>query len=314
VGGVVQAASHLYQGTDDQVLPLPEEWPRLALDPSSITWRRAGDSRLFLASGTALLYQVAHPTVGAGVSEHSNFAADPWGRLLRTLDFTNLLIYGGPERAAEIGARIREFHKRIKGRLPDGTPYHALEPEAYAWVHASLAESILAAHARFGRPFTLAEAERFWSEWRPLGRFLGVRWRDLPERYADYREYVAWIVDELLEHTSAVDEVLDALQQPPPPVKGVPPGVWRFASRPQVRLARLATVGLLPPRLRARLGLEWTPAKDAELRLLGRASRAMTPVMPRTLRNLGPSYLRWRREQIARGDVASLEHSPHLAG
>jgi uncharacterized protein (DUF2236 family) len=298
----------------EPIFPPREQWPELAADPSSITWRRAGDSRLFLASGTALMYQVAHPTVGAGVTEHSNFAADPWGRLLRTLDFTNLLIYGGPERAAMIGARIREFHKRIKGRLPDGTPYQALEPEAYAWVHASLAESILAAHARFGRPFTLAEAERFWSEWRPLGRFLGVRSRDLPEDYAEYREYVAWIVDERLEHTAAVDEVLESLQQPaPPPVKGLSPGVWRAVSQPQARLARLATVGLLPSRLRDKLGMRWTRAQEIELRLFGRASRSLTPLMPSTLRNLGPSYLRWRRRQIERGDVASLDHNPHLA-
>lgn len=39
------------------------------------------------ASGYALLLQVAHPTVGAGVAEHSNYAQDPFGRLIRTLDY-----------------------------------------------------------------------------------------------------------------------------------------------------------------------------------------------------------------------------------
>jgi uncharacterized protein (DUF2236 family) len=42
--------------------------------------------RLFTAAGDALLLQVSHPTVGAGVSEYSDFKADPWGRLFRTLD------------------------------------------------------------------------------------------------------------------------------------------------------------------------------------------------------------------------------------
>jgi uncharacterized protein (DUF2236 family) len=150
----------------EPILPPPEEWPKLAVGPASLTWQRAGDSRMFLASGTALLLQVAYPTVGAGVTQFSNFAADPWGRLFRTLDFTNVLIYGGPRRAAEMGARVRGFHKMIKGELPDGTRYHALEPEAYAWVHMTLAEAIVRAHERFGRPFTRPEVDQFWTEWR----------------------------------------------------------------------------------------------------------------------------------------------------
>jgi len=31
----------------------------------------------------------------------------------------------------------------------------------------------------------------------------------------------------------------------------------------------------------------------------------MTPVMPKGLRNMGPGYLRWRREAIARGDATA---------
>ena len=103
-------------------------------------------------SGYALMLQVAHPVVGAGVSEHSNFRADPWGRLLRTLDFTTSMVYGGPELAWDTGRRVREMHKQIKGKLPNGEPYHSLEPEAYAWVHATLADSIVRSHERFVGP------------------------------------------------------------------------------------------------------------------------------------------------------------------
>jgi uncharacterized protein (DUF2236 family) len=55
------------------------------IHPRTITWRRAGDARVLIAAGYALLLQVSHPTVGAGVSEHSQFQRDPWGRLLRAL-------------------------------------------------------------------------------------------------------------------------------------------------------------------------------------------------------------------------------------
>jgi uncharacterized protein (DUF2236 family) len=64
-------------------------------------------------------------------------------------------------------------------------------------------------------------------------------------------------------------------------------------------------VGLLPATLRRRFGVPWARANDLELRVLGAALRAATPLMPKWLRNTGPGYLRWRHEAIARGDVAS---------
>jgi uncharacterized protein (DUF2236 family) len=56
--------------------------------PESITWRVNREGVLLLGGGAALILQVAHPLVGAGVAEHSNYREDPWGRLYRTLDLT----------------------------------------------------------------------------------------------------------------------------------------------------------------------------------------------------------------------------------
>src|SRR4051812_14530537 len=152
----------------------------------SIAWRYSSDARTLMGAGAALLLQVAHPTVAAGVREHSNFQRDPWGRLLRTLDHTNLLLYGGPEAARATGERLREMHKRIKGVAPDGTRYHALEPEAYAWVHATLAWVIVDAHRVFGRRMTAVQREQFYAEWRALGGLLRVRERGPPPTWAGF--------------------------------------------------------------------------------------------------------------------------------
>jgi len=38
-----------------------------------------------LGGGRALLMQVAHPLVVAGVRDHSGYARDPWQRLARTM-------------------------------------------------------------------------------------------------------------------------------------------------------------------------------------------------------------------------------------
>lgn len=289
------------------ILPSPEEIETLVPRPGSVVWQRAGDARAFLAAGYALTLQVAHPTVGAGVLEHSNYRADPWGRLLRTLDYVNSTVYGGPRLAGEVGSRVREMHKRIKGTKPDGTPYHALEPEAYAWVHATLAESIVAANQRFVRPMAPAEVEAFWRQWRPLGRLVGVRDGDLPETWGEFRVYFDRMVAERLENNEAVRDVLDtpnSAARPEIPLLGS--RSWKALRIPAARLFDLATVGMMPPLLRNRLQRHWSSAAELEFRALSRAARTVHPLMPPQLRIIGPGYLRWRRQAIARGDVARL--------
>ena len=284
------------------VFPEPEEAVRLAVGPESIVWRRAGDARTMFGAGAALLLQVAHPTVAAGVREHSDFKEDPWGRLWRTLDYVHMLVYGGPDGAVNTGRAMRAMHQRIKGVAPDGRRYHALEPEAYAWVHATLAETIVGAHARFGRPLSSDQRARFYDDWRGLGRLLGIREHDLPPTWDGFRDYVEGMCATRLEPSDVVDDVLESLADPKAPaVRHLGPRAWKAVTLPTSHTMRLATIGLLGETARRALGLEWTRAQEVELSVIGRLSRSATPVLPRSLRTLGPSYLRWRREEIGRG-------------
>jgi uncharacterized protein (DUF2236 family) len=296
----VAGAGTTSQSRHPACLPAPEEIPALLPPPGSVVWRYAGDVRLLPVGAYAIVLQVADLTVGAGVSEHSEFRADPWGRLLRTLDYSYTMTYGGPDAAAAMGARIREMHRRIKGLRPDGERYHALEPGAYAWVHATLAHAIVAGHSLLGRPMPSSLVERFYDEWRRLGRLVGVRERDLPEGWGEFGDYFRQTCAERLQRTAAVDEVLDALADPVGPALPLLRGpAWRVLRVPAVHQIGLITGGLLGPDLRMRLGVPWSPARDRELRLVGAVSRALTPVLPSMARNVGPSYLRWRREAIA---------------
>lgn len=260
----------------DGPLPSAEELPGLVPRSGSIVWRYSGDARLFAASGYALLLQVAHPTVGAGVSEHSNFKEDPWGRLLRTLDYTYSTVYGGPAVAGEIGRRVFEMHKHIKGVKPDGEPYYALEPEPYAWVHATLAEAIIAGHRHFGLGISDQDAAKFWAEWRPVGRLVGVRLEELPEDWRAFREYFDRMVAERLGDNDAVQDVLATLGRPaPPPIPLLNDPAWRVLRLPMRRLLPLATLGLLPPLLRERFGVRWTRARELEFRALGKDRKSV---------------------------------------
>jgi uncharacterized protein (DUF2236 family) len=282
-----------------RVLPREDEVLGLVPGPGSVTWQRAADVRTLIAAGYALVLQVAHPTVGAGVAEHSSYKRDPWGRLFRTLDFTNSLIYAEPLVAATFARDLRAAHTRIKGVKADGGRYHALEPGAYAWVHATLFGAITSAHARFGIPLQRAQQEQFWIEWRGLGRLLGVRDRDLPVTLDGYEAYFEEMVREVLEDNESVRGVIETLNEfTALPVPRYAQPVWRLGSLPAAHALRLATVGMLPDVLRERFGLRWTHAQEVELRTLGWASRAATPLMPQTLRVVGPSYLRWRGDAV----------------
>jgi uncharacterized protein (DUF2236 family) len=231
------------------------------------------------------------------VAVHSSYKQDPWGRLFRTLDFTNSLIYAEPAVAAAVARRIRSTHTRIKGVKADGSRYHALEPDAYAWVHATLFEAIASAHARFGRPLSPEQQEQFWVEWRRLGRLLGVRERDLPATHAGYRSYFDGTVGEVLEDNETVHGVIESLSEPAcPPLPRYLAPAWKLGAFPAAIALRVATVGMLPPLLRERFGLGWTFGQELELRALETASRASAALMPRSLRALGPSYLRWRAD------------------
>jgi uncharacterized protein (DUF2236 family) len=279
-----------------------QEARALTLGPDSMSWRYSSDLRLFLGSLTALLMQVAHPTVGSGVRDHSNFQADPWGRLMRTTDYLFLLVYGGAA-ARPMGRRLRELHKQIKGTNPDGSRYHALEPEAYAWVHATLIEASFATGERFVGGLTAADCDRLYAEYMPLGRLVGIQPGDLPETRAEFRDYVDEMIAERLERTETVDLLLSLLDRPAAPGVPVIDQLWPLLRLAPSRALRTATLGLLPPVLRERFGVAWSDAQQAELRAFGAASRALGPALPARLRNVGPEYLRRRREAIGRGPL-----------
>jgi uncharacterized protein (DUF2236 family) len=284
------------------LFPSEAELDGLLTGPDSMAWRCTSDVRLYAAMLYPLLLQVAHPTVGAGVSDYSDFERRPWDRLLRTIDYVSLLVYGGRE-AVPAGRRLRELHKGFRGTREDGRPYSALEPEAYAWVHATLIDTYVAGHANFGRPMRPDEIERFYVEYRGLGRLIGVREHDLPPTWGAFREYFDRMMSEELVRTRAVDTVLGTIRRAPAPPLPIPEILWRALRLPAGQALWLGGVGLMPRSLRERLGITWGAADRAQFRALGRLSRSLTPILPRRLQITGPSQLRWRRQAIADGPL-----------
>lgn len=280
-----------------------EQAKALTLSENSVSWRCASDARGFLLAGYALMLQVAHPTVSSGVRDHSNFLNEPWARLWRTVDYVALTVYAGHD-AIEVTRRLRELHRSIRGDNPDGTKYHALEPEAYAWVQGTLVYTVVTANARFVKPLSTEDTEALYREWVGLGRLLGVREGDLPEDWAGFLDYFTEMVDAKLRRTETGEVVLRSLARPPRPAE-LPQWtepLWRAASLPLRHLLMLCTVGLLPPVLRERYGLRWNRWQERELRAIAAVSRALNPVLPRFVKVTGPRYLAMRAN--------ALRHNP----
>ena len=102
------------------VFPPDSELDQVLVGPDSVTWRITSDARLYSVMLYPLLLQVAHPTVGAGVRDYSDFERRPWNRLLRTIDYVTLLVYGGPD-AVPAGRRLRDMPQAVP-RRPRGRP------------------------------------------------------------------------------------------------------------------------------------------------------------------------------------------------
>jgi uncharacterized protein (DUF2236 family) len=255
---------------------LKPEAPSQAPGPGSLIWRYGGDPRILNAAGYALLLQLAHPTVAAGVRDHSDYANDPWGRLLRSADYLYLMAFGGQEAAERTGAALRAGHEAIRGEHADGRSYNAFEPAAWSWVHATLADAAITGIEWFARPLTADERNGLWRENLKIGEIVGVT--GLPDTWDGYLECRSEMITTTLRGDVAIDDFMATL-----------------ARQPLGRLAALPAVGLLPGALRLKCGLRWTYRNQGQLEAFARASRALTPLMIGPLRNVGPAYLRVRK-------------------
>jgi uncharacterized protein (DUF2236 family) len=223
-----------------------------------------------------------HPVIGAGVRDFSTFTTDPWGRLDRTLGSLQLQLFGGT-RAVDEARRLREMHKAIRGVGFSGQHYSALDPAAYAWVHLSNLDTLLAFHRWFARPLGIGEQQRLYAEWRQAGRVLGIRDAHMPVDLMAFRSYVSDMVSHTLEDNGTARELLHSLRLDeigPPPWRSLPEPLWR-ALRPLGRtLLHDTTVGTLPSALRQKLGLTWTTADHRRLRGVAILVRAGSMPVP----------------------------------
>lgn len=160
------------------------------IGPGSVSWTIHADlASVAIAGVPAIVLELLHPSVLAGVQDASRYRDEPFRRARSTLGYVLATTFGTTEAATRTIERVKRMHGRIEGTRPDGTPYRALEPELLAWVHTSIPWMILRAFERYHRPLSPSERDRYLAEQAIIGRMAGAA--PVPTSTEELAEFVA---------------------------------------------------------------------------------------------------------------------------
>jgi len=263
--------------------------------PASEAWALNREAMLLLGAGPrALLLQLAHPQVAAGVADHSDFRADPWARLEGTLRSYLRIVYGTRTAARDEVARLNALHRTITGPT-----YRARDPELSLWVHATLVDSTIVVADRWLEPLSRERRARYYRETLPIGRAFGIPADLLPPDLATFEAYVASALgpDGRVKVGPLARELADVVLHPPlgpvvPALDWLPPAAYAWTLWP--------AIGLLPPSVRADYGLRWGRLERTVSTWLVASWRWWRPRLPATLRQMPAAIAANRRVEDAR--------------
>lgn len=217
--------------------------------PDSVSWKVNGDlASVALGGPAAIVLEILHPSVVAGVEQQSRYQEDPFGRARSTMQYVLGTTFGSTHAATELIDRVRRIHGHVHGLRPDGAAYDALDPELLAWVHTCIPWMVLTAYERLNGPLTPDERDRYLSEQAVIGRMGGAD--EVPESVAQLEEYVATMRPKLAV-TSQTRSFIDFVT--------VPPAGRRAPNAPERALHRFgwqAGMTMAPPWAPAMTGLD----------------------------------------------------------
>lgn len=246
------------------------------LGPESLTWKYFGDFRIVLFGAQRITAtETAFPAISRGLEEHSDFFADGFGRGLRTFRALMKTVYGpGSQRQ---GAEVRGFHDHVKGEMPDGSRYHALDPEQWYWIHATFVDHLIYSTDTFIRRLSYDEKVQIFEESKTWYALYGVSDRFQPATYEEFLVYWETKLDQC-ESTTVLRYGTGYLVKGIPAPRHVPRPVWRLLSWPLRKYAEVIFVGSMPEQVRTALGLPWTPRQERRFQRTAAVIRCLSPV------------------------------------
>ncbi len=236
--------------------------------PESISWQVFKNPVALAVGGIcAVLLEFADSRIRSGVWDHSVFKTDPIGRSKRTGTAAMVGVYGPQAAARRVIQGVTNMHSRVSGETPSGEAYRALEQELLDWVSATASYGFLVAYDRFVRPLSDADKLRFFAEGETVAGLYGVQTKI--RSLADFDAMMGKLLPRFEPHpinTEFLDIMKSGRAAP-----GVPKGL-------QSSLVN-AAVEILPPDVRARLGLgpdyDLTPAGRIAVKSMARIAESI---------------------------------------
>jgi uncharacterized protein (DUF2236 family) len=213
--------------------------------PKSVFWRVNRELACAFAGPRAVLMQIAHPLVAAGVAEHSQFRTHRLARLYRTSLAAAAITFGSRDFALRAVRTINQKHQRVHGVLkeqqgifPAGTPYDANDPELKMWVLGTITDSTLLVYEMFVSKLSPADREQYYADNLKVAELFGIPERIIPPTYDDFRVYFDRMMSgDVIQVSDQAKEIYKAL------FARTPSGLLLFAGS-------APSIALLPERLR----------------------------------------------------------------
>ena len=252
-----------------------------------MAWKVNREAVVVLGWPAAILMQVAHPLVLAGVLDHSIFVSDPRRRIERlrsTVESMLMLVFGTPGQVQQAADKINAIHdgvhghlKRDQGLFQAGTWYTAHDAELLRWVHATLADVLPRAYELFVGPLSAEEKDRYCAEVTGMASLLGMPEGLLPASVAELQRYMSDVyASGAICVTEQAQWLAKEVLTPAAPLPDWAPLAW---------LARLPTLALLPPFLRQAYGLAWGPKERAGAKAAVAVAKRLIPRLPPLMRH-----------------------------
>jgi uncharacterized protein (DUF2236 family) len=253
-------------------------------DTASDIPRRINAERILIIGWLrAILLQLAHPLIAAGVAEHSTFRGGTRPALFRlhqTIAAMLAISFGtaGQRQTAIDG--IRAIHRRVHGRLPNacgpfaaGTNYSAEDSDLLLWVHATLVESILLAYEQLVAPLAPAERDRYCAESADVAVALGADPDAVPQSWNAMRA--------LLARGYASGDIVVGDQARALAASLVTPFRGWIGRRLLTPILSVVAAGQLPAPIRSQYGFAWSMGRERTFLGMIALFRATRRILPR---------------------------------
>jgi uncharacterized protein (DUF2236 family) len=277
--------------------------------PQSTTWKVGADAVILIGGARAVLMQLAHPLVALGVSMHSNYLSDPFGRSDRTFTLGQKLTFGTLPKAKNAAQTINKLHRHVEGSLPfdvgryhQGTSYHARDQKLLLWVHATLVDTVLRMYPLFIGPISEEDQEQYYQESKGMVRHLGLSPTQMPGNIGDLRAYVDEMVyGNHLAATAQARQIARVVLFPPLPT----------VLKPLLHLNLAITTSILPEPIREIYGLEWHQSQKLLFAASAGCARQIIPKLPTTLRELPITRKLKNEASTVATNKAAISARPH---